>query len=215
MEINHYIDSTLLDQCATMKDIETLCDAAQKYHFASVCVQPYYVPLAKALLKDSNILVTTVVGFPMGMNTTSTKAYEAIEAVNNGADEIDVVMNIGAIKNQDFDYVKEEMEELRDALDGKTLKVIIEVGLLSKEEIIKMTELCNGTFVHFIKTSTGYFPTGTVDTVRLIQEYKNDVLEIKAAGGIKTEAQVIEYIEAGATRIGTSHAVAIMEGERQ
>lgn len=215
MEINHYIDSTLLDQCATMKDIETLCDAAQKYHFASVCVQPYYVPLAKAPLKDSNILVTTVVGFPMGMNTTSTKAYEAIEAVNNGADEIDVVMNIGAIKNQDFDYVKEEMEELRDALDGKTLKVIIEVGLLSKEEIIKMTELCNETFVHFIKTSTGYFPTGTVDTVRLIQEYKNDVLEIKAAGGIKTEAQVIEYIEAGATRIGTSHAVAIMEGERQ
>lgn len=215
MEINHYIDSTLLDQCATMKDIETLCDAAQKYHFASVCVQPYYVPLAKALLKDSNILVTTVVGFPMGMNTTSTKAYEAIEAVNNGADEIDVVMNIGAIKNHDFDYVKEEMEELRDALDGKTLKVIIEVGLLSKEEIIKMTELCNETFVHFIKTSTGYFPTGTVDTVRLIQEYKNDVLEIKAAGGIKTEAKVIEYIEAGATRIGTSHAVAIMEGERQ
>ena len=153
--MNSYIDSTNLKMDATMKDIEDLCHEAIKYHFASVCVHPYYVPFAKKLLEGSNVLVDTVVGFPLGMNTKEVKAYEAIEAVNEGADEIDMVINIGALKDKDYDYVKEEIEEIRDAIDGKTLKVIIETSLLTEEEIIKMTQICNETFVHFIKTSTG------------------------------------------------------------
>ena len=152
MELNKYIDHTNLKPTATIRDIEKLCDEAVKYKFASVCIQPYYVPLAHELLKDTNVNVCTVIGFPLGQNTTSTKAYEAIEAINNGADEIDMVINIAALKNNDYDYVKEEIEEIRDSIDGKTLKVIIETCYLTDNEIIKMTEICNETFVNFIKT---------------------------------------------------------------
>lgn len=214
MEINHYIDSTLLDPTATLKDIEVLCNQAIEYHFASVCVMPYYVSLAKELLKDTNIAITTVVGFPLGMNTTSVKSYEAIESINNGADEIDMVINLGMVKNKDYQAIKEEIEEMRDAIDGKVLKVIFEVGYLTKEEIIQLTEICNQTFIHFIKTSTGFREKlGTIEDVKLIKKYKNEVVEIKAAGGIKTISDALTYIEAGATRIGTSHAVDIMRGE--
>ena len=215
MDISQYIDSTLLDPKATMKDIETLCNDALTYHFEAVCVHPYYVSLAKELLKDSNVLVSTVIGFPMGMNTTSTKVYEAIEAVNHGADEIELVINMGDVKNKQFEEIKEEIEEIRDSIDGKTLKVIVEVGSLTKEELIKLINICNETFVHYIKTSTGFFQNGTVEDVKLIKEHKSDTLEIKAAGGIQTEEQLLAYIEAGATRIGTSHAALIMKGEKQ
>lgn len=214
MEITSYIDDTNLKVTATTDDITKLCEEAIKYHCASVCVHPYYVRLAHELLKESSVAVTTVVGFPLGMNTVAVKQYEAIEAVNDGADEIDMVINIGALKNKDYDYIKQEIEEVRDAVDGKVVKVIIETGYLNQEEIIKLTEICNETFVHFIKTSTGFGPRGaSLEDIKTIREHKNEVLEIKASGGIKTEEEVLHFIEAGATRIGTSHVKEIM-GEK-
>lgn len=216
MEINSYIDYTNLKTTATLEEITKMCEDAMKYHFASVCVHPYYVKLVHELLKDSTVAVTTVVGFPMGMNTTNVKQYEAIEAINDGADEIDMVINMGAVKNKDYDYIKSEIEEIRDAIDGKVLKVIIETCYLTDEEIIKLTEICNETFVHFIKTSTGFGSAGAnIEDIKLIRQHKNDVLEIKASGGIKTEQEVLEFIEAGVTRIGTSHAVEMINEKRE
>ena len=211
MEIGKYIDHTNLKMDATEKDIAKLCSEAIEYGFETVCVHPYYVPLAKDLLKDTNIGICTVVGFPLGMNTPKVKSYEAIEAVDNGADEIDMVINVGALKDKDYDYVKSEIEEVRDSIDGKVLKVIVETSLLTKEEIIKMTEICNETFVNFIKTNTGFGSRGvTLEDVQIMNAHKSEVLEIKASGGIKTFEQMNELIEAGATRIGTSHSVDIV-----
>ena len=212
MELNKYIDHTNLKTTTTMKEIEKLCNEAIEYGFASVCVHPYYVSLASQLLKDSNISVCTVVGFPLGMNTISVKEYEAIDATNNGAAEIDMVINMGALKNKDYDYIKQEIETVRDSIGGKTLKVIIETCYLTEEEIIRMTEICNETFVNFIKTSTGFGTEGVkADDVELINHYRNEVLEIKASGGIKTRKDMLDMIEAGATRIGTSCGIEIMK----
>ena len=214
MELNKYIDHTNLKNTATLKDIEKLCNEAIKYKFASVCVYPYYIPLAKSLLKDSNVEVCTVIGFPSGMATKEVKVYEAIDAVEKGATEIDMVINIAALKNKDYNYVKEEIEEIRDAIDGKVLKVIIETCLLTDKEIIKMTEICNETFVNFIKTSTGFSTGGAkVDDIELINKYRNEVLEIKASGGIKDIDTAYDMINAGATRIGTSSGVELMNNE--
>lgn len=211
MELNKYIDHTNLKNTSTLKDIEKLCEEAIKYKFASVCVYPYYVPLASKLLKDKNIDVCTVIGFPSGESTKEVKVFEAINAIENGATEIDMVINISALKNKDYDYVKEEIEEIRDAIDGKVLKVIIETCLLSKEEIIKMTEICNETFVNFIKTSTGFGEYGArIEDIELINKYKNELLEIKASGGIRDIHTLEDMINAGATRIGTSSGVKIM-----
>ncbi len=212
MELNKYIDHTNLKAKASLDDIEKLCNEANEYEFASVCVNPYYVKVAHELLKDTNISVCTVVGFPLGASTINTKEYEAIEAVNNGADEIDMVVNIGAIKNKDYDYVKSEIETVRDSIGGKVLKVIIETCYLTEEEIIKMTEICNDTFVNFIKTSTGFGEYGArVEDLNIISKYKNEILEIKASGGIKTKEDMIKMIEAGATRIGTSNGISIIK----
>ena len=214
MELNNYIDYTNLKKDATSEDIMKLCDEAIKYHFQTVCVYPYYVKAVKEYLKDSNVEVCTVIGFPNGASTTNVKVYEAIDAVDSGANEIDMVINICALKNKDYDYIKQEINEIRDAIAGKTLKVIIEESLLTKEEIIKMTEICNETYVNFIKTSTGFDKHGaTIDTVKLINEYKNDLLEIKASGGIKTLKQAEEFINLGVSRIGTSSGVEIMKEE--
>lgn len=211
MELNKYIDHTNLKTTTTLKEIETLCEEAKKYCFETVCIHPFYVPLAKELLKDSNVGITTVVGFPLGMNTTQVKEFEAIDAVNNGADEIDMVINMAAVKNKDYDFIKKEIENVRDAIDGHTLKVIIETCYLEEEEIIQLTKICNETFVNFIKTSTGFGTKGaTLEDVKLIAKYKNEILEIKAAGGIRTEEEMEQFVEAGATRIGTSHAVEIL-----
>lgn len=214
MELAQYIDSTNLKTTATLKDIEKLCHDAQIYHFVSVCVHPYYVKICKELLNESTVLVDTVVGFPLGMNTISTKSYEAIEAINNGADEIDMVINMGAIKNGDFDYVKSEIEEVRDSIDGHTLKVIIETCYLTKDEIIKLTQICNETYVNYIKTSTGFGKEGAkLEDIKIMSTHKNEILEIKASGGIKTRDDACKFIEAGATRIGTSNGVQIVKGE--
>ncbi len=212
--MNSYIDYTNVKAYATKEDIKKLCEEAKENHFATVCVNPCYVELAASLLKDSTVLVSTVIGFPLGASTTMTKSYEAISAIEAGADEIDMVINIGALKDKDYEYVKNEIEEIRDSIDGHTLKVIIETCYLTEEEIIKMTEICNQTFVHFIKTSTGFGPRGaSIEDVELINKYKNDVLEIKASGGIDTYKKASAYIEKGVTRIGTSHGVEIMKGE--
>ena len=193
MELNNYIDHTNLKNTATLKDIEKLCNEAIKYHFSSVCVYPYYVPLCKKLLDKTPVAVCTVIGFPI---------------------EIDMVINISALKNKDYKYIKEEIEEIRDAIDGKVLKVIIETCLLTEEEIVKMTQICNETFVNFIKTSTGFGTYGArVEDVKLINDNKNEVLEIKASGGIKTLKDAEDMINAGATRIGTSNGVSIMKDE--
>ena len=206
MNIAEYIDLTNLSKVATADDIIKLCDDAKKYHFPVVCVSPYYVKAASNYLKGSTTEVCTVIGFPNGYSTKETKQYEAINAIENGAKEIDMVININALKNKDYDYVKDEIETIRDSIDGKVLKVIIETCLLTDDEIIKMTEICNETFVNFIKTSTGFDKEGaTIHDIELIKKHKNDVLEIKASGGIKTMEDAIKFIEAGASRIGTSH----------
>ena len=213
MNLNEYIDHTNLSKTATVEDIIKLCEEALEYHFPTVCVSPYYVKAASEYLKGSTTEVCTVIGFPNGYQTEAVKQYEAIDAIQNGAKEIDMVININALKNKDYDYVKNEIETIRDSIDGKVLKVIIETCLLTDEEIIKMTEICNETFVNFIKTSTGFDKEGaTLHDVELINKHKNEVLEIKASGGIKNEKDTLMFIEAGATRIGTSHGVDIING---
>ena len=211
MQLNKYIEHTNLNNKATLKDIESLCNEAITYDFAAVVVYPYYVRLAKELLKDTNIEVCTVVGFPSGESTREVKVYEAIDAIDKGADVIDMVMNISALKNKDYEYVKDEIEEIRDAIDGKVLKVIIETNLLTDIEIIKATEICNECFVNYIKTCTGFTGRVELDSVDIINKHKNDLVEIKASGGIKSKEDMIKLIEAGASRIGTRHGVEIIE----
>ena len=214
MNLSDYIDHTNLSKTATAEDIMKLCEEAKKYHFPTVCIPPYYVKAASEYLKDSTTEVCTVIGFPNGYSTTETKQYEAIDAVHNGAKEIDMVININALKNKDYDYVKDEIEAIRDSIEGRVLKVIIETCLLTEDEIIKMTEICNETFVNFIKTSTGFDKEGAkLDDVKLIMKHKNEVLEIKASGGIRTKKDAEAFIEAGATRLGTSHGIDIIKGD--
>lgn len=211
MELNKYIDHTNLKAYATKEDIKKLCDEAIKYKFASVCVNPCYVELASSLLKETNIDVCTVVGFPLGANNVRTKEYESIIAIENGATEIDMVINIGALKDKDYDYIKEEIESVRDAIDGHVLKVIVETCYLTDAEIKKMTEICNKTFVNFIKTSTGFGTRGaSVHDIEIMNKYRNEVLEIKASGGIRDIDAAEAMIKAGATRLGTSSGVELM-----
>lgn len=205
MDINRFIDYTNLKAMVTKGDIKKLCDEAIKYGFASVCVNPCYVELAHDLLEGTNVSVCTVVGFPLGANKVATKEFEAIAAIEDGADEVDMVINVGALKDKDYDYVKEEIETVRDSIGGKILKVIVETCYLTDEELQKITEICNETFVNFIKTSTGFGTRGaSLNDIEIINKYKNDVLEIKAAGGIKTYEEVMDYIDKGVTRIGMS-----------
>ena len=212
MSLNEYIESTNLSKTAVIDDITKLCDEAIKYHFPSVVVPPYYVNSVKDYLKGTTVEVCTVIGFPNGYETKEVKQFEAINAIENGASEIDMVININALKNKDYDYIKDEIELVRDSINGHILKIIIETCLLTEDEIIKMTEICNETFVHFIKTSTGFDKSGAkISDIDLINKHKNEVLEIKASGGIKNKEEAIEFINHGVTRIGTSHAKDLIE----
>lgn len=212
MELNKMIDHTNLSMNATKEDIQKICEEAIKYKLGAVMVPPYYVALASELLKDTNIEIGTVIGFPLGYNTTAVKEYEAITAIEDGATEIDMVINVCALKNNDYEYIKQEIEDIRDAIGGKTLKIIIETSLLDEDEIIKMVEICNDTFVHYIKTSTGFGSRGaSLEDIAIMKKHIGSVLEIKASGGIKTKNQMLDFINAGATRIGTSSSVSIME----
>ena len=214
MEINKYIDHTNLNRKAKKEEIEKLCDEAIKYNFASVCVHPYYVKLAKELLTDSDVAVCTVIGFPLGMNTTEVKVFETQNALENGADEIDMVINVAALKDKEYYYVENEIREIRHLTEGKILKVIIEECALTEDEIIKITQICNECNVDFVKTSTGFDEHGaTMEAVHIIRENKKENIGIKASGGIRDYDTAMKFIDAGATRIGTSSGIKIMEGE--
>ena len=215
MELNKYIDHTNLKAYAREEDIIKLCNEAIKYNFQSVVVNPHYITLAKECLKDSNVQVTTVVGFPLGANTLETKVYETVDAIEKGADEIDMVINIGALKDKDYEYVKREIQDVFYSADGKCVKVIIETCYLTEEEITEAVKICNECFVNYIKTSTGFGTRGaSLEDIDLINSVKSEILEVKASGGIKDYDTAVKYIEKGVTRIGTSNGVEIMEGEK-
>ncbi len=212
--LNQYIDHTLLKANATLNDIEILIEEAKKFQFKAVCLNPYWVKTAADLLKDSNILICTVIGFPLGATTLESKVFETKDALNNGADEIDMVINIGALKDKNYSYVLKEIKEVVKAADGKTVKVIIEIALLTEEEIIKASQLVVKAGANFVKTSTGFSTSGaTISAVKLIKATVLDKSFIKAAGGIKNQAMMRAMIEAGADRIGTSSGVALIKDE--
>ena len=213
MKLNKLIDHTLLKPEATKAQIEKLCGEAKEYDFKSVCVNPYYVKYAKELLKESDVLVCTVIGFPLGQNTTAIKVAETKDAINNGADEIDMVINIGALKSKDEDYVLNEIKEIRKACKGKTLKVIIETCLLTDEEKITACKLSNEAGADFVKTSTGFSTHGaTVEDVKLMRETVGEDMGVKASGGIRDRETALKMVEAGATRLGVSAGVEIVKG---
>jgi len=214
MKLNKYIDHTLLKPEATATDIEKLCLEAKQYEFASVCVNPTYVSLAYELLQDTNVNVCVVVGFPLGANITETKIMEITNALHDGASEIDMVMNISQFKSNNYDLVADEMRACKKAAGEAVVKVIIETCLLSDTEIIKACQLAEQAGIDFVKTSTGFSKAGaTTGNVKLMKETVGQRLQVKAAGGIRSKANVLAMIEAGATRIGASGGVAIMQDE--
>ena len=210
--LNRYIDHTCLKPAATRADIEKLCAEAREYHFASVCVNPTYVPLAKDLLEGSDVMVCTVIGFPLGQNSTATKIAETCDAYDDGCDEFDMVINIGRLKDGDEDYVRAEIAAVVDAAEGKTVKVIIETGLLTDEEKATATRLSCEAGAHFVKTCTGVSAgVATVHDVAIMKANITEGVKIKASAGIRSYADAVALIEAGADRIGTSAGIAIVE----
>ncbi|PZV99924.1 deoxyribose-phosphate aldolase [Metamycoplasma auris] len=208
------IDHTFLGQAGTTKDIDKLIGEALKYDFKSVCIAPSYVKYAKEQLKDSSVLICTVIGFPLGYNVTSVKVFETKIALEHGADEIDMVMNVGRFKDKQYEYVLNEIKAIKEVCGNKVLKVIIETALLTKEEIAKATELVLQSGADFIKTSTGFsFRGASFEDVEIMKEVAKDNLLIKASGGIKSKEDALKMVELGANRLGTSKSVVIMEGK--
>ncbi|PUB12529.1 deoxyribose-phosphate aldolase [Paenisporosarcina sp. OV554] len=208
------IDHTLLKQDATKEQVEKLCAEAKEYSFASVCVNPTWVKTSAELLTGTPVKVCTVIGFPLGASTPETKAFETTDAINNGAGEIDMVLNVGALKSQDLDLVKRDLEAVVNAAKGKAIvKVILENCLLSKEEIKVASQLSKDAGADFVKTSTGFSTGGaTFEDVALMREVVGPDLGVKASGGVRSLEDVQKMIEAGATRIGASSGVQIMQG---
>ena len=214
IEIAGWIDHTLLKPEATAAQIRTLCEEAQQYNFASVCINPGYVPLAAGLLQGSPVMVCTVVGFPLGATLPSQKAFEALSSINNGAVEIDMVLNIGALKGQAYGLVFNEIQTLSQVAHNQRaiVKVILETALLTKQEKIIACLICKAAGADFVKTSTGFGPGGaTVEDVDLMRRIVGTELEVKAAGGIRTLADAHAMIQAGASRLGASAGVKIMK----
>ncbi|MEK5323194.1 deoxyribose-phosphate aldolase [Aeribacillus sp. FSL M8-0254] len=212
--ISSYIDHTLLKPEATGKDIEKLCEEAINYRFASVCVNPYFVPLASNLLMGTRINVCMVIGFPLGANTTIIKVKETEEAIQNGADEIDMVMNVGALKERNDQGVFQDIEDVVKAAQGKIVKVILETCLLTKEEKKRACLLSKEAGAHFVKTSTGLASgVATVEDVTLLRKVVGDRMGVKASGGIRDRKTAIKMIESGASRIGTSSGVQIVKSD--
>lgn len=210
--IAHLIDYTLLKPEATKQEIMTLCEEAKKYHFSSVCVNPTWVSLSTECLKDSNVLVCTVIGFPLGASSVQTKVFETKNAILNGAIEIDMVINIGALKSGDLNTVKDEIESVVKAANGRIVKVIIETCLLTEEEKVLACELAKVAGAHFVKTSTGFSHGGaTVEDVMLMRKTVGNKMGVKASGSIRSREQVEELIKAGASRIGTSKGIQIIK----
>lgn len=213
MEINKLIDHTLLKQDATSEQVIALCKEAKEHHFMSVCVNPAYVPLAAKELEGSDVLVCTVVGFPLGMNLTQTKLEETKLCIANGAKEIDMVINVGMLKAKEDDYVFNEIKTLKEACGDLVLKVIIESCLLTDEEIIRVSKISKMAGADFVKTSTGFSTGGATEhAVRLMREAVGPTLGVKASGGVRTREDLDKMVLAGATRIGTSNGVKIVNG---
>ena len=211
MKLNKTIDHTILNADATKEAVIKVIDEAKKYEFASVCLEPCWVSLAAERLKDSPVKVCTVIGFPLGANTKTVKAFEAKEAVENGADEVDMVLNIGALKSGNDAMVLEDMKAVREAAKDAVVKVILETCLLTDEEKKKACALAKKAGLDFVKTSTGFSTAGaTVEDVKLMREAVGDTMGVKASGGIRDTKTAEAMIAAGATRIGASKSIAII-----
>ncbi len=213
MELNKYIEHTLLKQDATKAEIINLLEEAKEFKFLGVCVNPSFVSLAHKYLKDTAIKVVTVIGFPLGQTTTESKVLETIDAVKNGADEIDMVLNCGKLKDGEYDFIVNEISAIKTACQNKKLKVILETDLLSQSEIKTACELCIKGGADFVKTSTGFVKNGVgakAEDVKLMYEtVKSAGLQVKASGGIRDKNTALKMIEAGAVRLGTSSGAKI------
>ncbi|MBR2865261.1 MAG: deoxyribose-phosphate aldolase [Elusimicrobiaceae bacterium] len=214
MNLAKYIDHTLLKPQAAKQDIQTLCQEARQYGFFSVCVNPYWVSFCKEQLKGSDVKVCTVIGFPLGANTTEIKVLEAKDALKNGADELDMVVNLGAVKSGDWGFVLSDIQAVRNAAENFTLKVIIETSVLTEEEKVKLCQLCTQAGADFVKTSTGFTGGGaTEEDVKLMRAHVAPTMQVKASGGVRTREDFDKMVAAGATRIGASAGVKIIEGK--
>jgi deoxyribose-phosphate aldolase len=215
-ELTGMIDSTNVKAVATQGDIESLCREAIRYNFLCVCVNPIYVKLASMLLKKSNVRLSSTVGFPFGVSLPETKKFEAARAVEDGANELDMVLNLGALKTGNYDAVKQDIAgvlSVKHLSKGISVKVIIETACLAKKEKIRACELAKAAGADFVKTSTGFFDKGaTVDDVKLMRQTVGRKMGVKAAGGIRTYEDAVAMVKAGANRIGTSSAVEVING---
>ncbi len=213
-DLSKYIEHTLLKQDAKKEELKKLYDEAKEHNFLGICVNPVNVADAKQYLKDTNVKIVTVVGFPLGANRSDVKAFETQKAVEDGADEIDMVINVSKLKDQDYDFVKKDIETVKKACADKPLKVILETDLLEKGEIQKACELCVEAKADFVKTSTGFVKNGVgakAEDVKLMaQIVKPHGLRVKASAGIRDKEKAMAMIEAGADRLGTSSGVAIV-----
>lgn len=211
--MNTRIEHTILKADTSLEDVKRLCQEAMDYQLYGVCIPPYFVKQAKQILKDSEVKVVTVVGFPLGYNTTPAKVEEARKAIDEGADEIDMVINIAALKNQDFNYFENDIQSVATLvqLRGAVIKVILETALLNKKEIEKACAVCAKIGVDFVKTSTGFSTEGaTVEKVEWMRKFLPSTIKIKGSGGIKTKEQAFALVKAGADRLGTSNGVALI-----
>ena len=216
MNIASIIDHTILKPTTTLQEVQQLCDEALQYGFASVCIPPYFVRAAASILKGSGAAVCTVIGFPFGYSVTEAKAAEMRQAIEDGADELDMVLNLAALKNRDTKLLHEELKVLTGITSGhqKTIKVIIESGILADEEILLCCEILKNYRIQFAKTSTGYAEKGaSVAAVQLMRGHLPSSIGIKASGGIKSYAFAKELVDAGATRLGCSASIAIVNGQ--
>ena len=214
-EIAKMIDHTILKPEATKEQVKNVCEEALKYNFASVCINPGQVAFVASMLKGSKVKVCTVIGFPLGANTTRVKAIEASEAIKDGAEEVDMVINIVRLMDKDYDYVREDIKTVVEAAKGKALtKVIIESCLLTDEEKVTACKLAKEAGADFVKTSTGFSKGGaTYEDIKLMRETVGSEMGVKASGGVRSNKDALSMIEAGATRIGASASIAICEGE--
>lgn len=213
--LNKYIDHTLLKPEASEKDIKKLCDEAKQYNFATVFVNPSYVKLASKLLKGSKVKVGCAIGFPLGATTTEVKVLEALQAIKNGADEIDMVINIGAVKSKNYKFVEDDIKSVVKAVKPVGVKTILETCLLTDEEKVKVAKIAKRAGAKFVKTSTGFSTGGaTVEDIKLLRKTVGKKMGVKASGGIRDYKTAIAMIKAGANRIGTSAGVQIIEGEK-
>lgn len=215
--IAQYIDHTVLNADAVTADIEKICNEAVEYHFKTVCIQPYWVSYAADQLKASEVGITTVIGFPLGANASEVKAFEAKKALEDGATEVDMVINIGALKSGDYDTVLKDIQAVVEAVAGKAVvKVIIETALLTKAEKIRASELAKKAGADFVKTSTGFSTGGaTIEDIKLMRATVGPDMGVKASGGVRDYADAVAMIEAGATRIGASSGITIVQGADQ